>query len=384
VKNKICFLASEPSSMDIFWRDQIKICKNLFDVHLICNNQYINPLKYLRVILKMTKIKRKPNLFNDIKLFFVFFFYFKKKRFLITHSITPKVGFITSLASYLNRIPIRIHTFTGQVWITKKGFLRWTLILFDKIIFFLSTHIIIDSISQKRFLIKNKIIKKKKNKIYVFGNGSISGVNIKKFYFFNKKNILRKKYNINQDYKIILYVGRINIDKGLFDLVKSFNYIKRDFPKTSLIFVGPEDGLSIEKIKNLVKDDFKKDFYYFHFTKNPEEFMNLADVLCLPSYREGFGQVVIEAAACKLPAVVSNIYGLKDSVKNNFSGFSFKSGNIKDLSRKLKQILNDYHLRYKMSVQAQTRAVNQFSSTIIKKDVKNFYKDILNCSKNNN
>ena len=309
--------------MDIFWRDQIKICKNLFDVHLISNNQYINPLKYLRVILKMTKIKRKPNLFNDIRLFFVFFFYFKKKRFLITHSITPKVGFITSLASYLNRIPIRIHTFTGQVWITKKGFLRWTLILFDKIIFFLSTHIIIDSISQKRFLIKNKIIKKKKNKIYVFGNGSIRGVNIKKFYFFNKKNILRKKYNINQDYKIILYVGRINIDKGLFDLVKSFNYIKRDFPKTSLIFVGPEDGLSIQKIKNLVKDDFKKDFYYFHFTKNPEEFMNLADVLCLPSYREGFGQVVIEAAACKLPAVVSNIYGLKDSVKNNFSGTIF-------------------------------------------------------------
>ena len=172
-------------------------------------------------------------------------------------------------------------------------------------------------------------------------------------------------------------MGRINIDKGLLDLAKSFNYIKSDFPKTSLILVGYEDGLSIEKIKNLIKDDFKKDFHYFNHTNNPEEFMNFADTLCLPSYREGFGKVVIEAAACKLPAVVSNIYGLKDSVKNNFSGFIFKLGNIRDLSRKLKKMLNDDQLRYKMSVQAQTRAINQFSSTIINKDIKNFYKDIL-------
>ena len=196
----------------------------------------------------------------------------------------------------------------------------------------------------------------------------------------NKKRSLRKKYKINPDYKIILYVGRINIDKGLFDLVKSFNYIKKDFPRISLIFVGLEDGLSLEKIKSLIKEDFKKDFYYFHYTEKPEEFMNLADVLCLPSYREGFGQVVIESAACKLPAVVSDIYGLADSIKNNFTGFFFKSGNINDLYGKLKKILNNDQLRYKMSTQAQSRAINQFSNTIIKRDTKKFYADILNYS----
>ena len=381
MKNKICFLASEPSSINVFWSEQIKICKNFFDVHIISNKQDSNYLKHLSAVHKKIKIKRKPSLFHDIKLFFIFYSYFKKKEFLITHSLTPKVGFITLLASYLSKTPLRIHTFTGQVWANKKGFERWVLLLFDKIIFILSTHIIVDSLSQERFLVQNKVIKPKKNKTYIFGNGSISGVNIKKFYFFNKKRILRKKYKINHDHKIILYVGRINIDKGIFDLAKSFNYIKNDFPKTTLILVGCEDGLSIEKIKSLIKDDFKKDFYYFHYTNKPEEFMNLADVLCLPSYREGFGQVVIEAAACKLPAVVSDIYGLADSVKNNYSGFFFKSGNIFDLSRKLKKILNDDQLRYKMSVQAQSRAINQFSNTIINKDVKNFYLAISNCAK---
>ena len=380
MKNKICFLASEPSSINVFWSEQIKICKNFFDTHIISNKQDSNYLNHLNVVHKKIKIDRKPNLFQDIKLFFILYSYFKKKNFLITHSLTPKVGFITSLASYLKKTPFRIHTFTGQVWANKKGFKRWALILFDKIIFILSTHIIVDSLSQKKFLIENKIIKPKKKKTYVFGNGSISGVNIKKFYFLNKKRSLRKKYKINPDHKIILYVGRINIDKGLFDLVKSFNYIKKDFPRISLILVGLEDGLSLEKIKSLIKEDFKKDFYYFHYTEKPEEFMNLADVLCLPSYREGFGQVVIESAACKLPAVVSDIYGLADSIKNNFTGFFFKSGNINDLSGKLKKILNNDQLRYKMSTQAQSRAINQFSNTIIKRDTKKFYADILNYS----
>lgn len=377
MKNKICFLASEPTSIRVFWSEQIKICKSLFDVHVISNKNNGHYLEYLNIVHKKITIYRKPSLFHDIKLLFIFYSYFKIKKFLIVHSLTPKVGFVTMLASYLCKTPLRIHTFTGQVWANKKGFKRWILILFDKIIFFLSTHIIIDSKAQKKFLTQNKVIKSKLKKTYVFGNGSISGVNIKKFRFFNKKKNLRKKYKINSDHKIILYVGRINIDKGLLDLAKSFNYIKSDFPKTSLILVGYEDGLSIEKIKNLIKDDFKKDFHHFNHTNNPEEFMNFADTLCLPSYREGFGKVVIEAAACKLPAVVSNIYGLKDSVKNNFSGFIFKLGNIKDLSRKLKKMLNDDQLRYKMSVQAQTRAINQFSSTIINKDIKNFYKDIL-------
>ncbi len=382
MKNKICFLASEPSSINVFWSEQIKICKSFFDIHIISNNKDSHYLNHLGITNKKIKIKRNPSLFHDIKLFFILYFYFKKKNFLVTHSMTPKVGFITLLASYLSKIPIRIHTFTGQVWANKKGFKKWILILFDKIIFFLSTHIIIDSMSQKKFLIQNKVIIEKKKKTYVFGKGSISGVNIEKFYFFNKKIILRKKYKINNDYKVILYMGRINADKGLFDLAKSFNFIKKDFSKISLILVGYEDGLSIHKIKNLIKDDFKKDFYYFQYTDNPEEFMNLADVLCLPSYREGFGQVVIEAAACKLPAVVSDIYGLADSIINNFTGFFFKSGNIDDLSLKLKKILTNNQLRYKMSVQAQSRAINYFSNTIIKRDVKNFYIDILGYAKN--
>jgi glycosyltransferase involved in cell wall biosynthesis len=377
MKNRICFLASNSSSINVFLSNQIKICKKLFKVYIISNKKDSNYLEHLKIIHNKVNIKRTPSLFHDINLLVLFFFYFKKNKFLIIHSQTPKIGFIAQIASYLNRTPVRIHTFTGQVWANRSGLKKWLLIFCDKIIFFLSTHIIIDSTSQKKFLIQNKVIESKSSKTYVFGNGSISGVNIKKFRFFNKKINLKKKYKINCEHKIILYVGRINIDKGLLDLAKSFNYIKSDLPKVSLILVGYEDGLSVEKIKNLIKDDFKKDFYYFNYTNNPEEFMNFADTLCLPSYREGFGQVVIEAAACKLPAVVSNIYGLKDSVKNNFSGFFFKPGNIRDLSGKLKKILNDDELRYKMSVQAQTRAINLFSSNIINKDIKKFYMNIL-------
>ena len=376
MKKKICFAASVPTSINVFWRNQIILCKSLFDITIASSSKNKSYLKDLKVRYKNIQITRNPNLFLDFLLLINFYKYLKNQKFYILHTQTPKAGFVFQLAGWFAEVPIRIHTFTGQVWANKKGITRFFLKLFDKLIYNLSTHIIIDSHEQRKFLISENIINKKKG--IVFGNGSISGVDIKKFNTRLNIGALRKKYGIPRNDLIILYIGRLNPDKGIMDLIKSFNILKKNHKNLSLIFVGFEDGIKISEIKSNIEKKFKKNFYYFKYSSNPEHFMRLSDILCIPSYREGFGQVIIEAAGCGTPSIVSNIYGLKDSIVNNKTGFFFKPKDIYDLNKKLKKLILDKNLRDKMSNESEKRVKNYFSSKIIDSELKNFYKKFSN------
>ena len=374
MKKKICFAASVPTSINVFWRNQIILCKSLFNVTIASSPKNKSHLRDLKVHYKNLRIDRNPSIFLDLVLLIIFYRFLKKQKFYILHTQTPKAGFIFQLAGWAAKIPFRIHTFTGQVWANKRGLSRILLKFFDKIIFYLSTHIIIDSHSQKKFLISENIINKKES--IVFGYGSISGVNIDKFNTKLKVENLRRKYGIPKNDLIILYIGRLNPDKGIMDLIKAFNILKKNHKNLSMIFVGFEDGIKISDIKEKISKKFQKNFFYFKYSLNPNHFMRLSDILCVPSYREGFGQVVIEAAGCGTPSVVSNIYGLKDAIVNNKTGLFFKTKNINNLTKKLNKLIVDKNLRHKMSCEAEKRVKNYFTNRIIDSELKNFYKNL--------
>lgn len=93
--------------------------------------------------------------------------------------------------------------------------------------------------------------------------------------------------------------------------------------------------------------------------------MAISDLLCLPSYREGFGTVVIEAAAMGLPAVASSIYGLTDAVVDNETGLLVTAKQVEPLHQALKQLVEQPDLRKNMGVKAQKRAQTLFDEKII-------------------
>jgi glycosyltransferase involved in cell wall biosynthesis len=375
IKKKICFAASVPTSINVFWRNQIILCKSLFDITIASISKNKSHLTDLNVRYKKIKIERNPNIFLDLLLLINFYKYLKNQNFYILHTQTPKAGFIFQFAAWIIKVPVRVHTFTGQVWANKKGLSRFFFKLFDKFIFYFSTHIIIDSNSQKKFLTSENIINKKKG--IVFGNGSISGVNVKKFNTKLDRIYLRKKYGIPKNDTVILYIGRLNPDKGIIDLVETFNLLKKDHKNLSLVFVGFEDGIKVSNIKSNIDNNFKKDFYYFKYSLYPNHFMRLSDILCVPSYREGFGQVVVEAGACGIPSIVSNIYGLKDTIIDKKTGLFFQLKNISDLKKKLEKLITNKSLRLKMGFNSKKRVNKYFLSKIIEKDQKNFYKKLI-------
>ena len=164
-------------------------------------------------------IERKISLYLDFKALFLLIAVFNKNRFFIAHSVSPKAGLLCAIAAWIAKIPNRLHTFTGQVWVTKKGISRWFLKLLDKIIVLLNTKILVDSFSQQDFLANENVLSKKYS--LVLGQGSISGVDINRFLPSKKyRSLIRNELKINGESIIFLFVGRLKKKKEYLSFLR--------------------------------------------------------------------------------------------------------------------------------------------------------------------
>ena len=365
-------------AIKVFLYHQINSLCELYNVTIITNlkgkGDLLDDISDKVEIIDLP-IKRNINFFFDFYVLFLLIILFRKKNFSLVHSISPKAGLLTAISAWLNRIPNRLHTFTGQVWVTKKGLSRLFLKFLDKLIITLNTLILVDSISQKEFLINEKLINK--DGAIVLGNGSISGVDLKRFKpSIKKRNALRKKLNIHSDSQVFLFLGRIKKDKGIFELVKVFKNISNNNNRVTLLIVGPDEDNLVDKLTNILGFSIK--FTRFvNFTKTPEIYMMASDIFVLPSYREGFGSVIIEAASCGIPSIGSDIYGLSDAIKNNKTGILISPKSEKDLEVAMNKLLDNDSLRIDMGEEARIYANDKFSQKMLTSLLMKLYKSII-------
>ena len=363
---KIVLIANTSNFFNVFMLNHINKLSKKYDLFICCNDA--DKLKKKipgNVSLININFKRSISLFHDIATFFITLFFFLKKRPNLSISFTPKIGFMVALASFVVRTPNRIHWFTGQIWANKKSFVRMFYKLIDRLIFSLSHNVLIDSFSQRNFLIMEKIVSP--NKSIVLHKGSVGGVDVVKFRFNKQKRIrLRKQYSVSKNTFVFLYLGRINEDKGIAELIEAFQKIKKNLD-VLLIFVGTIEDV---KLSHVFKN--KKKILYFNYTNRPEDWFSMADILCLPSHREGFGTVVIEAASCSTPALCSKIYGLHDAVINNKTGFFHKVSSIDDIKKKMLYIIKNRKLVKNYGISARKKILRDFEKSVITKKLLNF------------
>ncbi len=322
-----------------------------------------------------TKMERKINLLADIRTAFLLFRYLKREGVSIVYSVSPKAGLLGMCVSRILKIPLRIHTFTGQVWQTKTGLLRILLKIFDKIIYKFSTKVIVDSRSQKLFLMQHKIISQERS--IVIGSGSLGGVNTKLF-SPNKINrsAIRQKMSVGSENIVYLFVGRLDVDKGILELVKAYSEASKKVSNTSLWLVGPAET-DIDVVTDLIKKLNIKSILFIPYTAAPETYMAAADVFCLPSRREGFGTVIIEAASCGIPAIGSRIYGLTDAIVDEETGFLVDMGDINALSEKMILLGSDDSLREQLGNTAMKRAHSLYNQEVVVQGLLDFLEDEL-------
>ncbi|MDP3651355.1 MAG: glycosyltransferase [Rhodoferax sp.] len=364
-------MSTVPYAVHVFLRKHIEEAAKKYKVTVVCNSTDAHLLHDLNVPVILLPIERKPSFWCDALVVIRLYMLFRREHFAIVHSIMPKTGMIAMLAAWLARVPIRIHTFTGQVWVTKRGLKRAVLKWVDKLIGKFATCLLADSPSQRDFLVSEGALPF--GKVKVIADGSICGVEAARFH--PDSNIMmsvRKDLKISEDAVVILFVGRLSFDKGILDLAVAFDSIARMCADVVLIIAGAEEDVLIGGIRQLCSR-WAERLHYIKFTSSPENYMAAADIFCLPSYREGFGMTIIEAAACAVPTVGSCIYGITDAVVDGETGLLFPAGNVAALTLALLVLIKDIDLRQRMGKAARLRALKLFSSERITGEMVTLY-----------
>ncbi len=330
-----------------------------YEVYVVSNISHQGELNELgdAVVSIPIAIERKVKPWRDLVALWQLLALFRRYRFKSVHSVTPKAGLLAMIAAYFAGVEIRIHTYTGQVWVTRMGLSRFLLKFLDKMIAKFGTYALVDSYSQRQFLIAESVLDEAKSGVLAMG--SISGVDVVRFSPNEAaRNRIRAELGVADDEVLLLFLGRLNRDKGVLDLAAAFAGMCANHPH--LLIVGPDEEQMTQQIESLTTGCRE----YVHFvghTSRPEEYMAASDVLCLPSYREGFGSVVIEAAAVGIPAIASRIYGLTDAVKEDETGLLFEAKDVVGLRAAMERLVIDIAFRTELGRRAQERARREFS-----------------------
>lgn len=339
MKSSIVFVASHPMSVMAFMLPHIRALKVLAPVRVLANTSDCPLLQQRGVDVEIEHVPlvRSISLWADLNALWILYWYFKRGGPLSVHTITPKAGLIGMAAAWMAQVPVRVHSFTGQVWVTRRGPMRWLLKTLDKFIAGMATQLLVDSPSQRDFLVEQRVVSA--NSSAVLAAGSICGVNTKRFCPSElARQAVRNELGTSSSALVCLYLGRLNHDKGVLDLARAFARVASAHPKAELWVVGPDEANLYELMHPLLRNASRQ-VKRVGFTNEPERFMQAADLFCLPSYREGFGSSVIEAAACGVPALVSRIYGLIDAVDEGNTGWMHEAGNIDELAKQLDDLL---------------------------------------------
>lgn len=320
-------------------------------------------------------IARPIALWTDLLALLALFRLFRKRRFDLVHSITPKAGLLAMLAGTLAGVPLRLHSFTGQVWVTRAGLMRTLLKSADRLIARLATHVLADSPSQREFLIAQGIVAVSKSAM--LAHGSICGVDTARFRpDAAARERVRRRHGIPPGAVVFLYLGRVNRDKGLLDLAHAFAEVGTLYPESHLLLVGPDEA-NLRAALTSAAADCAARLHSANLTDRPQEYFAAADVFCLPSYREGFGTTVIEAAAVGVPGIGSRIYGITDAIVEGETGLLFETGDVQQLARCMRTLAGDKSLRQRMGQIARERAVRDFSSAVVTAALLEYYEKLL-------
>lgn len=375
-KKKILIIASSFITIKTFLEEFLIELSKKYDVYVATNLKNLDKnelsFKYkCNFRLIHIPIRRKINLYFDFLSLIFLFFIIKINKFELTLSLTPKAGLLTSLTSFFNFIKIRIHIFNGQIWYNKKGIKRVLLKYLDKITFFLSNYCLCESKSQVEFLISEGFQSKKIN---VIADGSLMGVDTSKF---TKNNDIRKKLryelNIKNNQKVCMYLGRLNYEKGLKLIVDASNFFEK-YDDVLFVFVGSSEINSIDLFELFSP---RKNIIYIGHQNKIENYLNICDFTVLPSYREGFGISVIEAASMEKPCLISNIHGIRDTVINNYSGLIFEVGNLNNFITKLEYMFKNFKKTRHMGKRARSMVKRKFEKKIVIDNYVRFIENIL-------
>ncbi len=367
---KLCLVCSDPATFEAFLAPHAQRLLQSFHVSLNCSAPpRAGTMRGIHFI--QCRIPREITPAQDALALLRLISTLWRGGFDVVHSVTPKAGLLAMLAAAVVGVPSRIHTFTGQVWVTAAGFKRLLLRLCDRIIYACASATLADSHSQSSFLRAQGIAYRSMPE--VLGKGSISGVCLDRFKPDPEtRRKIRSELGIQESEFVFLYLGRLKKDKGVHELLLAYAAVAARHPHARLLIVGrDEEELTAQIEPQLTR--FAGKIRILPATPTPETYLQSADVLCLLSFREGFGSVVIEAAAAGIPALATAIYGLTDAVENGITGRLVEPRSVPQATRAMEGFLEDCLRTGEMGRSARVRAEVHFDQRVLTQLLLNYH-----------
>lgn len=328
-------------------------------------SRHISPLRDLLSLLHLicVFIKEKPDM---------------------VHSMTPKAGLLSMIASWVTRVPIRVHTFTGLVFPTAKGKTKKVLMATDWLTCACATHVIPEGQGVLNDLKNNGITKKP---MKVLGYGNVRGVDMK--LYSRRPEVMEKVAFLKKDGCFsFVFVGRIVGDKGINELVQAFMaLLALDFSKKiRLVLVGnfenDLDPISSES-KRTIEATPEIEAVGSQYGDDLIAWYAASDCFVFPSYREGFPNTVLEAGALGLPSIVTDINGSREIIipyekdHQGATGLIIPSHDAIALQKAMGWMITHDAERAMMAANARPSIESRFEQHFVRKCLYDFYDEIL-------
>ena len=362
---KICFCTTTPITIKSFILKTAEYIHNNtdWDISVICtyDEEFAKSLpEYIHYY--PVDMKRGVSV-GGIKAMLEMKKIFKREKFDLVQYSTPNASLYAAVASKLVKTPVRLYCQWGMAFVGFSGLKRKIFKLEEKFVCRLSTWIEPDSKSNLKFAHDEGLYPEEKGS--VIWNGSACGIDLKKFDINKKEEYrenIRRKHNIPDDAFVYVFVGRINRDKGVNELLEAYKQFSADNPAYLLMVGNPEiDALVNIGLYNWSKQQEK--IIYIGSTNVVEQYLSASDCYILPSYREGFGLSVIEAQAMGLPVIVTDIPGPTDAIILNETGLVIKKADAEDLLVAMKTLYNDDEKRKSFGQNGKEFVFNNFEQT---------------------
>lgn len=275
---------------------------------------------------------------------------------------TPKAGLLGGLAAWLNRVPCRIYTLHGLRFETTKGLKRRILIFAERLACRFAHRVICVSQSVREKAIACGLASPQQT--VVLGSGSCNGVDASRFAatseLMRQAAELRCKLGIPVGVPVVAFVGRLTRDKGIPELMEAFLRLGNQFPVLRLLLVGcfqKGDPLPLHTRRSL---ETHPHVIFAGAVQDTAAYYAIADVVVLPSHREGLPMVVLEAHAAGKPVVGASATGIVNIVLDGETGLLFPVGDVAALTGALAKLITDKVMAGKLGAAGRERVKREF------------------------
>lgn len=338
-KKKLVIVTTVPETLASILKGQPRFLNQHFNVSLISSpesgSQQLSAAEEVPVY--SVAMKRGISPLRDVISIIKMFFLFRRLNPDAVHSYTPKAGLVGMIAGALSGVPVRIHTFTGLIFPTQSGFKQKLLIWADRLICLCATKVVPEGQGVKNDLSNFHITSKP---MEVVGYGNIAGVDFEYFDIeksFAEGAMLSKGLGIDSDCFVFCYVGRLNRDKGVAELVAAF----RKLPETAhLIVVGGVDHSAPVDSKTLHELERHGRIHWLGHQDDVRPALSACDVLVLPSYREGFPNVVLQSGAMGKCTIATDINGCNEIIEEGRNGWLVPPRQVEPLAAAMLKAMN--------------------------------------------